>query len=104
MHILDSFDINSVTIHISCPEISRLIPHPHSDDHPHPVHSDQLYGMAEHRTWQLLRCITELSAANQTEDVSTKSRRGNSGVSWDPSSQKIFELAENIWLNAHAKL
>ena len=31
-------------------------------------------------------------------------RRGNSGVSWDPSSQKIFELAENIWQNAHAKL
>ena len=31
-------------------------------------------------------------------------RRGNSGVSWDPSSQKIFELAENIWQNVQAKL
>ena len=25
-----------------------------------------------------------------------KDRGGNSGGSWDPSSQKIFELAENI--------
>ena len=28
-----------------------------------------------------------------------RSNRGNSGGSWDPSSQKIFELAENIQQN-----
>ena len=31
-------------------------------------------------------------------------RRGNSGGSWDPSSQKIFELAENIRQIARVKL
>ena len=31
-------------------------------------------------------------------------RRENIGGSWDPSSQKIFELAENIWQNARGKL
>ena len=34
----------------------------------------------------------------------TMGRRGNSGVSWDPSSQKIFELAENIRQIARVKL
>ena len=31
-------------------------------------------------------------------------RRGNSGGSWDPSSQKISELAENNWQYDCAKL
>ena len=30
-------------------------------------------------------------------------RRRNSGLSWDPSSQIIFELGENIWLIYNTK-
>ena len=36
-------------------------------------------------------------------DISDLSRHGNSGGSWDPSSQKIFELAEILLHNFRAQ-
>ena len=47
---------------------------------------------------------TQLKISGLTLRMNLYCRRENSGVFRDPSSQKIFELAENIWQNAHANL
>ena len=48
--------------------------------------------------------LTFNEVKEEGEERNIEDRRGNSGVSWDHSSQKIFELAENIWQNAPTKL